>query len=169
MLNWMPPRAKQLAIEAFQFLTVGGISYIVDVGLSNLLVFGLWIMPALMHDSPLKAKIISTVVSVAVSWLGNRLWTYGKRQTGSNIRGMVRFAIVNLVGMGVVLVPGWFTVYILGLRDPVSYNISMNIVGIALGMVFRFFAYRHWVFKEEPAHPDRETIPVDDDASVGTR
>ena len=146
----LSPRAHGLLKEVMQFATVGGVSYIVDVGVSNLLVFGFGPIPATMAASPLKAKIVSTVLSVIVAWLGNRLWTYGHRDSGSNLRGMVMFVVVNLIGMGIVLVPGWFTWYVLNMRDPVSYNLSTNVIGIALGMVFRFYAYRTWVFKERP-------------------
>lgn len=169
MLNWMPPRWRKFAIEAFQFLTVGGVSYVVDVGISNLLVFGFWVMPALMATSPLKAKIISTVISVVVSWLGNKLWTYGSRQTGSNLRSMVLFFLVNLAAMVLVLIPGAVSWYLLELHDPISYNISTNVIGIALGMVFRFIAYRSWVFKDRTEHPDRADVDLSDDVAAGTR
>lgn len=169
MLNRLSPRWRKLAVEAFQFLTVGGISYIVDVGVSNLLVFGFWFIPATMASSPLKAKIISTIISVIVSWLGNRLWTYGSRKTGSNLRSMVLFIVVNALAGVLVLVPGWVSWYLLGLHDPISYNISTNVIGIALGMVFRFFAYRTWVFKDKGESAEREVVDVSDDVPADTR
>ena len=36
--------------------------------------------------------------------------------------------------------------YVLGLTGPVADNISGNVVGVALGNVFRYFAYRYIVF-----------------------
>lgn len=141
-------RRSSLIKEALQFLTVGGVSYIVDVGLSNLLVYGLWAVPVLLHDGPIKAKIISTIASVIVAWMGNKLWTYGDRETGSNLRGFVLFVLVNGAGMIITVLPLAFTWYVLGLRGPIAYNISTNIVGIALAMAFRFYAYRTWVFRD---------------------
>lgn len=139
---------RSLFMEVMRFLMVGGAGYIVDVGLSNLLVYGFLGIPATMPGSPVKAKIISTVVSVIVAWLGNKLWTYGDRTTGSNVRGFILFVVVNAIGMAITVLPLGVTWYLLNLRDPVSYNISTNIIGIALAMVFRFYAYRTWVFKE---------------------
>lgn len=143
-------RFRRLFAEVFSFLAVGGTAYIVDVGVSNLLVYGAPALglPALMASSPIKAKIISTLVSVAVAWLGNRFWTYGKREHGSQIAGMWRFALANAIGMVIAVAPLGLTWYVLGLRDPISYNISTNIVGIGLAMVFRFWAYRTWVFPD---------------------
>lgn len=160
MINRLPSRWRTLAAEVFRFLMVGGLGYIVDVGLSNLLVYGFgpFGIPALMSDSPLKAKIISTIASVVVAWLGNRLWTYSDRQVGSNLRGITLFFVVNAIGMVIAVLPLGVTWYLLGLRDPISYNISTNVIGIGLAMVFRFYAYRTWVFKK---HPKAETIELD--------
>lgn len=150
-------RWRSLFVEVMRFLMVGGAGYIVDVGLSNLLVYGFLSIPAIMPGSPVKAKIISTVASVIVAWLGNKLWTYGDRTTGSNVRGFVLFVIVNAIGMVITVLPLGVTWYLLNLRDPISYNISTNIVGIALAMIFRFYAYRTWVFKEAES-PSAEKI-----------
>lgn len=160
MIDRLPSRWRTLAAEVFRFLMVGGLGYIVDVGLSNLLVYGFgpFGISALMSESPLKAKIVSTIASVIVAWLGNRLWTYSDRQVGSNLRGITLFFVVNAIGMVIAVLPLGVTWYLLGLRDPISYNISTNVVGIGLAMVFRFYAYRTWVFKK---HPKAETIELD--------
>ncbi len=149
-------RLRRLAVEAFKFLTVGGLGYIVDVGLSNLLAYGLGPIPALLEGSPIKSKIISTILAMVVVWLGNKLWTYGDRTTSSNMRGVVLFVAVNLAGMIITVIPLGVTWYLLDMRDQLSYNISTNVIGIGLAMVFRFYAYRTWVFKDE--NPDTEVV-----------
>lgn len=157
-------RWRTLIVEVFRFLSVGGIAYIVDVGVSNLLVYGFFGLPALMSGSPLKAKIISTILSIIVAWLGNKLWTYGDRDSGSNLRGFVMFIVVNAIGMVIAVAPLGFTWYILGLRDPISYNISTNIIGIGLAMIFRFYAYRTWVFKN--VTETEVVVPLAEDEAV---
>lgn len=160
-------RWRTLLVEVFRFLSVGGVAYIVDVGVSNLLVYGFFGIPALMPGSPLKAKIISTVLSIIVAWLGNKLWTYGDRDSGSNVRGFVMFVVVNAIGMVIAVAPLGFTWYVLGLRDPVSYNLSTNVIGIGLAMVFRFYAYRTWVFKE--VSETEVVVPMEDDDVAASR
>lgn len=149
-------RLRRLAAEAFKFLTVGGLGYIVDVGLSNVLAYGLGSIPALLEGSPIKAKIISTIISMVVVWLGNRLWTYGDRTTDSNLRGVLLFVAVNVAGMVISVIPLGVTWYLLDMRDQLTYNISTNIIGVGLAMIFRFYAYRTWVFKD--AGPDAEVV-----------
>ncbi|MDN5792867.1 MAG: GtrA family protein, partial [Brevibacterium aurantiacum] len=60
MKESLSARMRRLAAEAFKFLTVGGLGYIVDVGLSNVLAYGLGSIPPLLEGSPIKAKIVST-------------------------------------------------------------------------------------------------------------
>ena len=158
-------RLRHLAVEAFKFLTVGGVGFIVDVGLSNLLTYGLGPVPALLEGSPIKAKIISTIAAMIVVWIGNKLWTYGDRTTDSNVRGIILFIAVNLAGMAISVIPLGVTWYLLNMRDQLTYNISTNVIGIALAMAFRFYAYRTWVFKE--ASPAAEVVvELDESSSV---
>lgn len=158
-------RLRRLAVEAFKFLTVGGLGYTVDVGLSNLLAYGFGPIPALLEGSPIKSKIISTILSMIVVWMGNKLWTYGDRTTNSNMRGIVLFIAVNLVGMIITVIPLGVTWYLLDMRDQLTYNISTNVIGIGLAMIFRFYAYRTWVFKDQA--PNAEVVvPMEESSRV---
>lgn len=149
---------RALAHEILKFLMVGGLAFVVDVGLSNWLVFGFFDGTGPLEDHPMTAKVLAVSVSILVAWVGNRLWTYGNRETGSTMRGLVLFVVVNLVGMGLTLVPLLVTWYLMGLRDPVSYNIATNVIGMGLAMVFRFYAYRTWVFRHQPPHEPVERV-----------
>ena len=159
-------RLRRLAVEAFKFLTVGGVGFVVDVGLSNVLAYGLGPIPALLDGSPIKAKLVSTIVAMIVVWIGNRLWTYGDRTTGSNLRGIILFIVVNLVGMVITVAPLGVTWYLLGMRDQLTYNISTNVIGIALATAFRFYAYRTWVFKDST--PPAEVVVELDESRTAT-
>ncbi|MFX4272104.1 GtrA family protein [Propionibacteriaceae bacterium Y1685] len=145
-------RWRALAVEVLRFLAVGGVAYVVDVGLTNLLVYGVG-RGGPMADHPLPATVASTAASMVVAWLGNKLWTYGHRGTRTTVRAVVLFIVVNLLSMLLRLVPLAIAWYLLGLRDPVSYNISNNIIGMALAMAFRFLAYRRFVFVDNAARP----------------
>jgi hypothetical protein len=51
--------------------------------------------------------------------------------------------------------------YLLDLRSPLADNISANGVGLVLGTLFRFWAYRRFVFAgEEFAPVETPTSPV---------
>lgn len=154
-----PPsgRAVRLAArlaELARFGSVGAVAFVVDLGLFNLLRFG----PGdLLDHKPLTAKVVSVAVATLVSWLGNRYWTFSARRTANHVRELLGFAVVNIGGMGIAVACLAFSHYVLDLRSPLADNISANGVGLVLGMVFRYLAYRHWVFTAptEPAPQPR--------------
>lgn len=148
-----PRRSRRSALvaraaELLRFGTVGGLAFVVDTGLFNLLRFG----PGdLLADKPLTAKVLSVAVATIVAWLGNRYWTFSDRKTQTQLREFIGFVVVNIGGMGIALGCLWFSHYVLDLRSPLADNISANGVGLVLGMVFRYLAYRTFVFTAKPA------------------
>jgi putative flippase GtrA len=62
------------------------------------------------------------------------------------------FIGLNVIGLGITEACIAFTVYVLDLTGPVAYNISGNLIGTGLATVFRFAAYKKYVFK----HPAPE-------------
>jgi putative flippase GtrA len=133
--------------ELLRFGTVGGVAFVVDTGLFNLLRFG---PGGLLDDKPLTAKVVSVAVATIVAWLGNRYWTFADRRTETHLREFLGFVVVNIGGMAIALGCLWFSHYVLDLRTPLADNISANGVGLVLGMVFRYLAYRTFVFTATP-------------------
>jgi len=130
-------------VELVRFGTVGGIAFVVDVGLFNLLRFG---PGALLEEQPITAKVVSVAVATLVSWLGNRYWTFSGRRTEQHVRELAVFVLVNVAGMGIAVACLGISHYVLGLTSPLADNISANGVGLVLGTAFRYLAYRRWVF-----------------------
>lgn len=145
--------------ELMRFGAVGGVAFVVDTGLFNLLRFG---PGEVLEAKPITAKIISVAVATVVAWLGNRFWTFSDRRTDTQLREFAGFVVVNIGGMAIAIGCLAFSHYVLDLRSPLADNISANGVGLVLGMVFRYVAYRTWVFTATPdaaAHSDTSTAP----------
>lgn len=132
--------------EAAKFGVVGLASLIIDVGLFNLLRFAGG--EGAFYDKPLTAKVISVTVAMTFAYFGNRFWTFRDRARTSFAREYVTFVALNIAGMGIALACLWFSHYALGLDNVVADNISANVIGLILGTLFRFWAYRKWVFPE---------------------
>lgn len=143
------PRAR--LAELARFLSVGGVAFVVDVGLYNLLRFG---PGELLEAKPITAKVVATLVATLVSWVGNRLWTFAEHRTHHRGRELLLFLVVNGLGLAVGAAPLAFSQYVLHLDGPLPDNVA-NLVGIALGTVLRYVGYKQWVFTGgEPVEDD---------------
>jgi len=107
-----------------------------------------------------------------VNWVGNRLWTFSANRQDRTVREGLEFFAVSIAGMGIGLGCLWVSHYVLGYTSVLADNISGNVIGLALGAVFRFSLYRWWVFAPHrngaagSAVPAR-TVPVSVGVSAG--
>ncbi|NTW39264.1 MAG: GtrA family protein [Cellulomonadaceae bacterium] len=138
-------------LELIRFGSVGAVAYVVDVGLFNLLRFG---PGEVLGAKPLTAKIVSVAVATLVAWLGNRYWTFAGRRTQTRARELIGFAVVNVGGMAIAVACLAVSHYVLGLTSALADNVSANGVGLVLGTVFRYVAYRNLVFTGSATVPD---------------
>ncbi|WP_345752390.1 UbiA family prenyltransferase [Microbacterium rhizophilus] len=145
------------------FLAVGLVGFVVDAALYNLLVFGGGHGP--LFDQPLLAKSLSLLVSLAVSYLGNKLWTYRDRGAPMSASEVARFAAANAIAVLLHLACLWFSRAVLGQADVVSDNLWGTVVGQAVATAFRYVAYTWWVFPhaadDDPDAAEREPRATD--------
>lgn len=138
-------RAGALLTQLARFGIVGGMGFVVDVAVFNLLraytPFG-W------EGWPVAAKAISTMLAIAVNWIGNRTWTFREHRRSDTGREAAEFLIASLIGGGVSLLCLVISRDVLGLTSALDDNVSANVVGLLLGSGVRFCAYRWWVFGE---------------------
>ncbi|AXH95858.1 GtrA family protein [Ornithinimicrobium avium] len=139
-----------LAHEVAKFGTVGALAFLLDTVLYNVLVFGVpGVVDGAMADQPLLGKVLSTSIATVFSWLGNRLWTFRHRRRVAVGREFVLFLFFNAVGLAIALACLGFSRYVLDLHSQLADNLSGNGVGLVLGTLFRFWAYRTFVFRAE--------------------
>lgn len=134
------------AYELARFLSVGGVAFVVDLGLFNLLRFG---PGQLLEHKPLTAKVISVVAATLVSWLGNRHWTFSHQRTSRPTRELVVFAVINLVCAVVPVLTLAFSHYALGQTSALADNVA-TVLGIGIGTALRYLGYKRWVFTGAP-------------------
>lgn len=132
-----------------QFLLVGGVVFLLDTAMYNLLVF--W-SPShgwgtgLMHGTPLTAKVLTIAVASCLTYLGNRLWTFGDRPRPGTTRSIMLFILVNLIAAGLQLSCLGFSRYVLGLDSVLADNISGTLIGQVVSTSFRYVTYGRLVF-----------------------
>jgi putative flippase GtrA len=127
-----------------KFGVVGGIAFVVDVGLFNLLSY-VGANP-LLAGQPLLAKAVSTTIATIIAWLGNRYWTFRHTRRDEVGREFALYAVMCAIGLGISLGCLWVSHYLLGFTSPLADNIAANVIGLVAGTVFRFWAYQRFVF-----------------------
>jgi putative flippase GtrA len=155
-------RIEHLVHEVAKFGLVGAIALVVNFSVFNLLRAGLDLQP-------IRSKVAATVIATVVAYLGNRHWTYADRDRQHWSRESTLFFAFN--GVGMIIEAGCLAIshYALDYRGVLADNISGNMVGLALGTLFRFWAYRNWVFPE--VAPELEPVrsaPSADAERVGS-
>nr|WP_212756025.1 GtrA family protein [Flexivirga aerilata] len=152
--------------EAAKFGVIGVLNTFVDIGLFNLLVDG----P--MNDKVTTAKIISGGVATVLAWIGNRYWTFRHRRNRPVHHEVVLFFVVNGIALGISALWVAFAHYTLDMRGTLWLNVNA-FIGIGLGTIFRFWAYKKYVFANEPidSEPATEALtePLQDTAEPGQR
>ncbi|MDP9801342.1 putative flippase GtrA [Arcanobacterium wilhelmae] len=134
----------QWLVEFIQFCIVGLGSYVVDVGLFNLLAYSGWFFTP--GTGQFVSKTISVSVSVIFSWVVNRFWTFAGKSDKDARGELAAFVAVNVGGLLIALACLWFSRYVLGLTSQLADNISANVVGLVLGTAFRYVGYRYFIF-----------------------
>jgi putative flippase GtrA len=147
-------RLRRLAHEAMKFGVVGGIGYVVDVSLFNLLRYG-GDNGGVLHHKPLTAKAISMTLAATFAYFANRHWTWRHRTRSGLGREYTLFFVFNLVGFGIAEACLAISEYGLHQHSWLSRNLSANIIGTILGTLFRFWAYRRWVFLDAKDDEER--------------
>jgi putative flippase GtrA len=131
-----------LTPEISTFLAVGGTGYIVDVAAFNLLRS----LPPFATLDPSIARTLAVVAAMCVTYVGNRTLTWRSETAGDRGREVALFVLFNIVGFGFSVVTLAVSHDLLGMTSRLADNISANVIGLALGTVFRFLTYRRFVF-----------------------
>ncbi len=137
--------------ELVKFALVGGIAYIVDITLFTLL------KTTVLEPKPVTAKIVAVLVATIVSYVLNREWSFRTRGGRERHHEAALFFLICGIGLVINATPLWISRYVLDLQVPeVSLLVqeaadfaSANVVGTLLAMIFRWWAFRRYVFPDQ--------------------
>jgi putative flippase GtrA len=124
--------------EMIKFGIVGGLGTVVDLG-------GAALLQGKYHVEPLAAKAVSVSLAMVLTYLGSRFWTFKERENQSVRREAVLFLVLNVLGLLIAEAVIGLVTYAMGLHGGLAYNAG-SFIGTGLGTIFRFWAYRKWVF-----------------------
>ncbi|GAA2354574.1 GtrA family protein [Dactylosporangium salmoneum] len=173
-LNRLPkPVAEMLRKnrETVKFIIVGGLCYVVA------LVFNYALRLSVLGTKPVIALTVANIIATVVSYFLNREWSFRTRGGRRRHHEMLLYSVVNGVGVALNSAPLWVARYVFGIHYP---NVSRlveeisdftfgMVIGVAIAMVFRLWAYRVWVFPHDDVRPapKRHEVPAQS-AAVAT-
>jgi putative flippase GtrA len=134
--------------EMAKFAIVGGTTFIIDTGIF------FWLKSTLLDSKPVSAKVISTMIATVVSYVLSRQWSFKTRGGRANHHEAMLFFLISAIGVGITSAPLGVSRYWLHLETPqvsrltqeVADFVSGPIIGTLLAMVFRWWAFRRFVF-----------------------
>src|SRR3954469_5674796 len=152
-------RLRRLAPEAIAFGVIGAGNTLLYLAITYVLALPI---------GAVKASVIATVVTTTLAYFANRYWTYRHHTRTALRREYTLFFGFNLVGM--VIQSGCVAIgkYGFGLtekHDELAF-MGVTLVGIVIATVFRFWAYRTFVFLKPPVD-GHEAELADLDAAAG--
>jgi putative flippase GtrA len=136
-------RFRQLIHEGAKFCVVGGIGAIVTLA-------GADILHNHLGQNKYLAITISTLVATAVTFVGNRYWTFRHRSGKGTTHESAMFFVLNGVGLLIGYACIWVVQDAVGLSGALWYDFA-NFLGLVFGTLFRFWSYRKWVWQAQPA------------------
>jgi putative flippase GtrA len=158
VLRLLPGPLRSLLIkyrELLKFAVVGGVCFVV----TNVVTYGLKL--TVLPTQPVTALAIGVLVATVVSYVLNREWSFRTRGGRERHHEAALFFLISGIAAGLNEVPLAISHYLLDLRTPnvsvLTQEIADYVSGIILGtlvaMVFRWWAFKKWVFPQADARP----------------
>jgi putative flippase GtrA len=143
--------------ELLKFAFVGGFCFLITLAVN----YGLKL--TILGTKPVTAQAIAVIIATIVSYILNREWAFRTRGGRERAHEATLFFLIS--GLGVVLntLPLWMSRYLLDLQVPhvslfaqeLADFTSGMIIGTLVAMVFRWWAFKKWVFPAENVRPSR--------------
>jgi putative flippase GtrA len=135
-------RLRRLAPEVFAFGVIGAANTALYLAITYVA----------MPIGAVKATVIATVVTTTLAYFANRYWTYRHHTKTALRREYTLFFGFNLVGMIIQSGAVAIAKYGVGLNEADHRMLIMGVTLFAAGCatIFRFWAYRTFVFLKPP-------------------
>ena len=158
VLAHIPEPYRSVAIrhrELVKFALVGGTTFVVDTAVFLVL------KTTVLSPKPVTAKIVAVLVATIVGYVLNREWSFRTRGGRERHHEAALYFAISGVGMVINAAPLWISRYALDLQVPDVSRVTMEIadftsaqiIGTLLAMLFRWWAFRRYVFPDADARP----------------
>ncbi|MET0238181.1 MAG: GtrA family protein [Kibdelosporangium sp.] len=156
VLRRVPEPVRKIVLkhrELLRFAVVGAVCFAV----TNVVNYTLKL--TILNANPVTALAIAVIIATIVSYILNREWSFHTRGGRERHHEAALFFLISGIGVALNSAPLWMSRYMLHLTVPnvslVTQEIADFLFGMILGtliaMVFRWWAFKKWVFPEANA------------------
>ncbi len=150
----VPQPYRDVAIkhrELIKFAFVGGTTWVIDTAVFLLLKM------TVLDTKPLTAKIMAVLIATIASYVLNREWSFRTRGGRERRHEALLFFLISGIGIAMYSAPLAASRYVFDLQVPhvslltqeAADFLSGQILGTIVGMAFRWWAFRRYVFPDE--------------------
>lgn len=162
VLTHLPRAYRDSAVkhrELLKFGIVGATTFFIDTAIFYVLKW------TILEPKPVTAKVFAVLVATIVSYILNREWSFRTRGGRERHHEAALYFLVSGIAVGLYAAPLWISRYVLHLQTPYTGRLmeeiadftSGQVIGLLLGMAFRWWAFRRWVFPDDdPPHQHDE-------------
>jgi putative flippase GtrA len=154
----VPQPYRDIAIrhrELLKFGVVGASTLVIDTAIFYALKL------TILVPKPVTAKVIAVLVATIVSYVLNREWSFRTRGGHERHHEATLYFLVSGIAVGLYAAPLWISRYVFLLHTPFTSRLveeiadftAAQIIGLIVGMAFRWWAFRRWVFPDEYSRP----------------
>jgi len=129
-----------------KFAAVGALNTLIDLGILNLLIILTDITGGLYFSM---FKAFSFLSASTNSYYMNKFWTFGSRRPAT-VHEYLRFTFFTLIGLLINVAVASFVVSVIGPLFGAGPKVWANVgalVATAVSLIWNFFAYKKFVFK----------------------
>ncbi len=143
--------------ELLKFAFVGGVCFLITLAVNYSLKL------TILGQKPVTALAIAVVIATIVSYILNREWAFRTRGGRERHHEAALFFLISGIGVALNSAPLWMARYMFDLQVPHVSRLVQEIsdftfgmiVGTLVAMVFRWWAFKKWVFPNQNARPGR--------------
>ncbi|HVV13194.1 GtrA family protein [Amycolatopsis sp.] len=158
LLRLLPAPLRSVLIkhrEMLKFAVVGGTCFVITTVVNYALKL------TVLRNNPVTALILAVLVATVVSYVLSREWSFRTRGGRERQHEAALFFLISGISVGLNSVPLAISHYLLDLRTPdvgvvtqeIADFVSSMILGTLVAMVFRWWAFKKWVFPQADARP----------------
>ncbi|CAM3621171.1 GtrA family protein [Kibdelosporangium persicum] len=156
LFKHLPEPVRKLMLkhrELLRFAVVGGICFLA----TN--VFNYTLKLTILNEHPVTALAVAVILATILSYVLNREWSFHTRGGRERHHEAALFFLISGIGVALNSAPLFVSRYVFDLMVPnvslvtqeVADFASGMILGTLLAMVFRWWAFKKWVFPEANA------------------